>query len=168
MKVYIGADHRGFALKEQLKPWLTAQGHEVTDCGNTTLDANDDYPDFAFAVADAVVSQSEISLRETKDASSRAGLERGAAGIVICGSGAGVTIAANKVPGIRAVTAFTADEITRNRQHDDVNVLSLAADWTDEEQAKKIVAAFLSTAFYNEEKYVRRLKKIKDRETVRQ
>ncbi len=165
MKLYIGADHRGFALKESLKPWLTAQGHEVTDCGNTTLDANDDYPDFAFAVADAVVSQSEISLHETKAVSSRPALERGVAGIVICGSGAGMTIAANKVPGIRAVTAFTADEIARNRQHDDVNVLSLAADWTDEEQAKKIVTAFVSTAFYNEEKYVRRIRKIEKRES---
>ncbi|MBI5619395.1 RpiB/LacA/LacB family sugar-phosphate isomerase [Candidatus Gottesmanbacteria bacterium] len=152
MKVYIGADHRGYLLKEALRPWLITLGHEVVDCGNTKLDPEDDFPDFSFAVADAVA----------KAVSSRPALERGAAGIVICGSGGGVTIAANKVAGIRAVFARTPDEAVSNRQHNDINVLALAADRTGEEGAKTIITAFLTTSFLGEEKYVRRIKKIQE------
>lgn len=146
MKLFVGADHRGFQLKEQLKPWLAGLGHTVIDCGNTKLDPVDDFPDFSFAVADAVV----------KNLESR--------GIVICGSGGGVTIAANKVAGIRAVFARTPDEAGSNRQHNDVNVLALAADRTDEEKAKTIVTAFLTTPFDGGEKYVKRIGKIIKRE----
>ncbi|MEK7587703.1 MAG: RpiB/LacA/LacB family sugar-phosphate isomerase [Patescibacteria group bacterium] len=155
MKVFIGADHRGFPLKESLKPWLVSLKYDVVDCGNDHLDLTDDFPDFSFAVADNV----------SKNSFARPGLAKlNSAGIVICGSGAGVVIAANKVAGIRAALAYSPEEITRNRQHDDVNVLALAADWTDEAKAKDIVTAFLTTAFLGEEKYVRRIEKIKARE----
>lgn len=146
MRIFIGADHRGFALKESIKQFLVSLTHDVVDCGNDRLDPNDDFPDFSFAVADGVAQAS------------------GSRGIVVCGSGAGVVIASNKVAGIRAALAYSPEEITRNRQHDDINVLSLAADWTDEAKAKAIVTAFLTTAFLGEEKYVRRLKKIQARE----
>ena len=96
--------------------------------------------------------------------SSRPALERGAAGIVICGSGGGVTIAANKVAGIRAVCAQSSDEATSNRQHNDINMIALAADHTNEEEAKAIITAFLTTEFLGEEKYVRRISKIEARE----
>ncbi|MEK7119698.1 MAG: RpiB/LacA/LacB family sugar-phosphate isomerase, partial [Patescibacteria group bacterium] len=114
MKVFIGADHRGFPLKESLKPWLVSLKYDVVDCGNDHLDLTDDFPDFSFAVADNV----------SKNSFARPGLAKlNSAGIVICGSGAGVVIAANKVAGIRAALAYSPEEITRNRQHDDVNVL---------------------------------------------
>lgn len=148
MKVFIGADHRGFALKESIKQFLVSLTHEVVDCGNDHLDPNDDFPDFSFAVADCVTK------------------EEGSRGVIVCGSGAGVVIAANKVAGIRAALAYSPEEITRNRRHDDVNVLALAADWTDEAKAKEIVTAFLTTAFLGEEKYVRRIGKIRKRESV--
>lgn len=146
MNIYIGADHRGFALKEQLKLWLIQQKHDIVDCGNTVYDPLDDFPDFSFAVADHVA----------KDA--------GSLGILICGSGGGVTIAANKVKGIRCVTAAQIEDVKHNRAHDDANVLAVAANFTTEEEAKKLITVFLDTKFSGEEKYARRIKKIIDYE----
>ncbi len=146
MKIFIGADHRGFTLKEALKPWLTSLGHDVTDCGNTTLDPLDDYPDFTFPVADAVAN----------DSTSR--------GIVICGSGGGVTIAANKVKGIRCVLGINPADVTQNRTHNDINVLAIAADNASEEAAKQMITSFLTTAHSTEEKYGRRIQKIAEKE----
>ncbi len=153
MKVYIGADHRGFNLKEALKPWLIEQGYEVVDCGNTVFDPSDDFPDFSFAVADKVA----------EDLTSM--------GIIICGSGGGATIAANKVTGIRCTMGVHVGEVRHNRVHNNINMLSLGADHTTELVAKKLVEAFLTTPFGPEERFVRRLEKIKRREdskTVRQ
>ncbi len=146
MNIYIGADHRGFALKEQLKLWLTQQKHDVVDCGNTKLDPLDDFPDFSFAVAEKV-SQNPKSL-----------------GILICGSGGGVTIAANKVPGVRCVTASRVEDVKHNRAHDDANVLAVAANFTTEEEAKKFITLFLDTKFSGEEKYKRRISKMTEYE----
>ena len=146
MKIYIGADHRGFNLKETLKPWLVNLGHEVIDCGNSIYDKEDDFPDYAFAVSDKVAA--ELDSR----------------GLVICGSGAGVAIAANKVKGIRCATALLTADVRFNRTHDDINVLAVSADFTSEDQAKELVAAFLATAFSGEARHVRRLKKIAERE----
>lgn len=145
MKIFIGADHRGFALKEKLKPWLVSLGHEVIDCGAATYDKNDDYPDFSFAVAEGVAR------------------ERGM-GIVICGSGVGVTIAANRVPGARCSTGVSAIEITRGRQDDDLNILAISADYAKEDEAKAMITAFLTTPFVGDERHVRRLQKIAARE----
>ncbi len=146
MKVYLGADHRGFALKEKIKAWLLTQGHEGIDLGNTVYDQNDDYPDFAFAVAETVA----------KDNDSR--------GIVICGSGVGVTIAANKIGGARCSTGISPEEVKRGREDDDLNILAISADYTSEDQAKALAAAFLDTAFKGDERHVRRLNKIKQKE----
>ena len=146
MNIYIGADHRGFELKEQLKPWLMEEGHKVVDCGNTVLDPLDDFPDYSFAVAEQV-SDDPKSL-----------------GILICGSGGGVTIAANKVTGVRCVTASRAQDVKHNRAHDDANVLAVAANFTNAGDAKKLITAFLETKFSGEEKYKRRIAKIAEYE----
>ncbi len=148
MKIYLGADHRGFELKEHLKLWLIEEEYEVVDCGNVKYDPEDDFTDFSFAVAEKV----------QQDPQSR--------GIVICGSGAGVNIAANKVKGIRASTGINADEVRHARKHDDLNVLAISAEYSDFEQAKKMIIIFLTTPFQPEEKYVRRLDKIKQYESL--
>lgn len=142
MKIYIGADHRGFAFKEILKAWLEGQGHTVVDCGNLAHDPNDDYPQYAFAVAEAVAD----------DPSSK--------GLLVCGSGVGMTIAANKVKGIRASLATSAQEVEYARKHDDLNVLALSGDYMSEEDAQNFVLVFLNTSFSSEERYQRRLEQI--------
>lgn len=147
MKVFIGADHRGFDLKQQLIPWLQSEGHDVVDLGNSVQDPLDDYPDFSFAVADAVSADPDRSR-----------------GIIICGSGGGVTIAANKVRGIRCATASNLLEVKHNRMNNDVNMIALAADHTPPEEAKEFVTMFITTPFGGGEKYVRRIKKITERE----
>jgi ribose 5-phosphate isomerase B len=146
MTIYIGADHRGFHLKEKITLLLRDEGHDVHDCGDTVYDAEDDFPDFTFSVADKVMT----------DAGSR--------GIVICGSGGGVTIAANKVKGIRCATAVHVSDVKHNRESNDINVLSLSADFTDFDEAKELVRAFLHTEFGGEERCVRRLNKIASRD----
>ncbi len=146
MKLYIGADHRGFGLKEALKPWLATQGHDVVDCGNTSYDPEDDFPDFAFAVSDAVVNEPESR------------------GIVICGSAGGVTMAANKVNGIRCSVGVTTDDVRHNRAHDDMNVLAVASDFTSEAQAREMILVFINTPFDGAERFVRRIQKIHSRE----
>jgi len=142
MTVFIGADHRGYPLKEVLKTWVTELGYTVTDCGNTVLDPHDDYPDFAFAVAHEVASVKEHR------------------GIVICGSGAGVSIVVNKIDGIRAVLGVTPEQVHDARHDDDVNVIALASNYITEEQAKAIVKTFLETPFDPQERFIRRIEKI--------
>lgn len=146
MKVFIGADHRGFHLKESLKKSLRGADHDVTDCGASSYNVADDYPDFTFAVADAVVQH------------------EGSKGIVICGSGIGVTIAANKIKGIRAAFGMNKDVVEHSRMHDDCNILALSADHTTEDDAKKMTDVFFNTAFDSQERFTRRLKKIQVRE----
>jgi ribose 5-phosphate isomerase B len=143
MLIYIGADHRGFNLKETIKKSLKDEGYEVVDVGNNHYDEKDDYPDFAKLVAQ------EIS----KDSNSR--------GILICGSGVGVDIVANKFKGVRSALVSNSDQAYSSRNDDDANVLSLAADFLDEEQIKKILSTWLATPFANEENFRRRLEKIR-------
>ena len=142
MTIYIGADHRGFALKEYIQKYLSDAGHAVEDCGNTIEDSNDDYPDFARAVAERVAG------------------EAGTKGIILCGSGNGVAIVANKTRGIRAAVAMTAEQARRTRSDEDANIITLAADYVTEEQAREIIEAFLSTPFLDEERHLRRIGKI--------
>ena len=128
MFIALGADHAGFELKEALKPMLDARGVRWRDFG-TTSTTSVDYPDFASAVAGAVAS--------------------GAAdrGILVCGSGVGMAIAANKVPGIRAAAILDSDEGRLAREHNDINVLTLGARRTPVDQAGRIVDVFLDTPF---------------------
>ena len=152
MKIYIGADHRGFELKEELKLWLEAENHQVVDCGNNHYDKDDDFPDFSLCVAQKVVADEQKGKKQTR-------------GIVICGSGVGVNIAANKVRGARASTAINEDEVRHARKHDDLNILALSADYTSVSEAKTMIAIFLEEEFLPEERFVRRLNKIVELES---
>lgn len=157
MKVFVGADHRGFQLKEKLKPWLSGLGYEVIDCGNRMYDKADDYPDFSFAVADALA-------KEELEYSPKKGSTLLRAGIVVCGSGVGVTVAANKVRGARCSTGISVEEVRLGREDDDLNILAISANYTGEEKAKEMIRAFLTTPFKGDERHTRRLRKIVDRE----
>jgi ribose 5-phosphate isomerase B len=128
MKIVVGSDHAGFALKEQVRPILEAAGHEVVDVG-TDSEESTDYPIYAADAARMVASG---------DA------ERG---VLVCGSGVGVSIVANKVDGVRAVNAHDADEAEMSRRHNDANVLTLAGRRLENGNAKEIVERFLETDF---------------------
>lgn len=143
MKVYIGADHRGFSLKEELRPWLEEQAHEVTDVGAETYKDGDDYVDYARAVAKSVSS------------------DTGSRGIILCGSGVGVDIAANKIDGIRSGLGFSAEQVKSARNDDDINVLALPADTVNLDQAKEMIQTFLTTPFAHIDRYERRIEKLK-------
>jgi len=142
MTIYLGADHRGFNLKEYLKRYLAAKGYQAVDLGNAVYDKDDDYPNFAKLVAE------KISANPTDR------------GILICGSGAGMAIVANKFPGVRAALAVNAKQAFMERNDEDVNVLSLTAEFTTPEQAEQIVEVFLKTPFSTEERHRRRVGKI--------
>jgi len=141
--LYIGADHRGYKLKENLKAFLKDSVYDFADLGNNIFDPNDDYTDFAKAVAEKVSQDPQNNK-----------------GILICGSGVGVDITANKFRGIRSALADDIETARQSREHDDTNVLSLPADEVDFELAKKIISAWLQTPFSNGEKYKRRINKI--------
>jgi len=144
MIIYIGADHRGFKLKETLKRFLQESGYTVGDLGNAQYFEGDDYPDFAKLVAEKVSADA-----------------RSGRGIVICGSGVGVDVVANKFPNIRSALGFHPDQVVEARSNDDVNILSLAADFLEEDQAKKIVSVWLQTPFDGDERDKRRIEKIR-------
>lgn len=143
MLIYIGADHRGFAIKEYVKAFLKDAGYTVSDVGNATLDEGDDYVDFASKVAEHV----SVDYDRSK-------------GIVICGSGAGVTITANKYPNVRSAVALTPDQAYDLRNDDDVNILGIGANYTTPEAAKKIVVTWLQTPFAQEARFRRRIEKL--------
>ena len=143
MLIYIGADHRGFELKEILKKFLQENGYEVIDVGNDHYDTNDDYPDFA-ALAAHAVSQDSINRR----------------GILICGSGAGMNIVANKFESVRAVSINNSEQAKLSRNDGDSNIISLSADFIDKEKAEDILRVWLKTPFSGDERHKRRLKKI--------
>ena len=140
MKIALGADHAGVALKDEVKRALTEMRVEVTDFGTET-ETSVDYPDFARPVADAVASG-------THDR-----------GILVCGSGVGMAIAANKVAGVRAAHVLDVESARLSREHNDVNVLALAARVTAAPRALSIVKAFLETAFAGG-RHARRVTKI--------
>ena len=141
MRIVIGADHAGFPLKQELIVHLEADGHDVVDAGTNSTDPVD-YPDFAAAVSRAVVGGEA---------------ERG---IIVCGSGAGASIAANKITGIRC--AVVHDHYTANQavEHDDMNVLALGARVIGGATAMDIVDTFMRARFSGEERHVRRLRKV--------
>jgi ribose 5-phosphate isomerase B len=128
VKIAVGSDHAGFDLKEQVRPLLEEAGHEVVDVG-TDSDESTDYPLHAEAAARLVAS---------------GGVERA---VLVCGSGVGVSIVANKVDGVRAVNAHDPDEAEMSRRHNDANVLALAGRRLSGENARAIVERFLDTEF---------------------
>ena len=141
MRIALAADHAGYLLKDELKPRLSAQGHDVLDLG-TDSPAPVDYPDSAEAVANAI----------------RDG--RAERGIIVCGSGAGVSIAANKFPGIRAAVCHDCYTAHQAVEHDDMNVLCIGARVIGLAVALEIVSAFLGATFSAEERHQRRVGKI--------
>lgn len=145
MKIYIGADHRGFALKETLKKELTVRGVSFEDLGNPVFDADDDYPDFAMTVAKKV-AENPLENR----------------GMLLCGSGHGMDIVANRFSDVRAALCWRKEVALQSREHDDANVLVLPADWLSAEEATDLVFAWLGGPFGGEKRHVRRLKKIED------
>ena len=145
MQVFIGADHRGFSLKDDIKTYLLSKGYVVTDMGAHELDLNDDYTDFAFAVANEVAK----NISENR-------------GILICGSAMGMDVVANKVKGIRATVGYSKTSVEHARQSDDISIIALAGDVWKEREAEEIVDIFLSTSFSGEERHMRRLQKITD------
>lgn len=143
--LYIGADHAGFYLKEELKKYFKELGYEYEDLGNKELDPQDDYPDFALAVGKKVA-------------------ETGGKGILICATGSGMCIAANKVKGVRASVVWNDFTALQAREHNDTNILCLSGKAMDVEMAKKITRVWLETEFTGEERHVRRLGKIAEME----
>ena len=145
MKVYIGADHRGKTLATALVSWLEKE-HDVEFVGNHVDDPHDDYVDFAAAVG-RKVSADPTSL-----------------GVAICGSGVGMDIAANKITGVRATLGYAKDQVVAARNDDDTNVLALGSDFLKEDDAKELVEVFLKTPFAHEERFIRRVDKVKELE----
>lgn len=142
MKIFIGTDHRGYKLTRTLEAWLKKSGFPLVHAGAKKFDPKDDYVEYAQSVAEKVA--------ETEDGR----------GIVICGSGVGVDIVANKVRGIRCGLGFSQEQVKEMRSDDNVNVLALAADFTPSEKAEKLVKLFLETPFSGEERHKRRIEKI--------
>lgn len=128
MRVYLGADHAGFQLKEHVEAALLALGHEVTDVGTHAEDSVD-YPDYAAMVGQAVADG------------------RADAGVLVCGTGLGMAIAANKVEGVRAIQASDPEMARMSRLHNDANVITLPGRYISPERADEVLAAFLGTAF---------------------
>ena len=160
-KVFISSDHAGFALKQILIPYLQTLGHEVTDLGPATFEADDDYPMLIMPCAEAIAQSEGIAL-----------------GIVIGSSGQGEAIAANRIPTVRAAVFYGEgkavsgvdaegtpatdgyDIVRLGRMHNDANVLSLGARFITEEQAKKAVEIFLNTPFSTKERHQRRISEL--------
>lgn len=143
MKVATAGDHAGFELKQILAAEMRAAGHEVIDLGTDTGAIPSDYPDFAKLVGDAVAQG------------------RAERGVLVCGSGVGVSVAVNKIPGIRASLCHDTYSAHQGVEHDDMNVICLGARIIGRALASEIVTAFLKAQFSNEERHARRLEKTK-------
>ncbi len=149
MRIALGADHAGYSLKRTLAEFVRGLGHEVLDVGTYKLTPRDDYVDYAVAVGRSVASGNARR------------------GIVLCGSGVGATIAANKLKGIRACVCHDAYSARQGVEHDDVNVLVLGARVIGPALAETLVATFLSAVFTSEDRHVRRLNKVNLLDAVR-
>ena len=142
MRIAVGADHAGFHLKQHLCGWLSSRGHDVLDLGTTSTDPVD-YPDYAAAVGHAVLDG------------------RAERGLLICGSGVGASVAANKLPGVRAGMCHDTYSAKQGVEHDDINILVLGARVIGPSLAETLLEAFLAARFSNGERHLRRLEKIR-------
>ena len=146
MKIAIAADHGGFELKNNILSFLKEKEYDVLDLGNKKYDTSDDYPDFAIPLAKAIVDgQAEK-------------------GILICGSGVGACIAANKIKGARASVCHDVYSAHQGVEHDDMNILCLGARIIGNKLAEDLVFAFINAKFQTKERYIRRLEKVKNLE----
>ena len=146
MRIHLGTDHAGFEFKNALAAHLTSLGHDVVDHGAHEYDAEDDYPAFCIAAAEAVAA------------------EPGSLGIVIGGSGNGEQIVANKVLGVRAALAWSVEIAKLCREHNNANVIGLGARMHDQATAYAIVEAFIATPYSDAERHNRRIAQISDYE----
>ena len=145
MRIFIGADHRGFELKDKIIDYLHEKNIRIEDLGSYEYQKEDDYPDFAKKVVEAVLQEPEERL-----------------GIVICGSGVGTSIVANRYKKIRCGVALNKEQVAHAREKDHINILSLASDYFDFDQATQLINAFIDTPLTSEAKYLRRIKKIEE------
>lgn len=145
--IYFGSDHRGFGIKEELKQFIQNMEFRVVDFSSSSLDPEDDYVDIGLKVGEKVALENEL-------------------GVLICGSGVGMCVAANKVAGVRAGLCSSARQARRGREEDAMNVLCLSAELQSVEELEATIAAFLESEFVVEDKYVRRLNKIKKYENT--
>lgn len=145
--IYLGADHQGWRLKEKIKGWLSEDNYQWEDLGNKEYQEDDDYPDWAKKVGERVVK------------------EKGK-GILICGSGMGMSIAANKVKGVRAGLCTNEKQCRLAREDTEINILCLAAEIVSEEENKRILEVFLETVFSPTERHMRRINKIRKYEAT--
>ena len=141
MRIALGCDHGGFPLKARVASTVQAAGHEIVDCG-TDSDCSVDYPDYARKVAEVILAG------------------RADRGILLCGSGVGISVAANKIPGIRAGVCHDTYSAHQGVEHDDMNILCIGARIVGDELAVELVRAFVGASFTHEERHVRRLNKV--------
>lgn len=144
MKVFLGADHRGYELKEKIAKWLFEMEYPYQDLGAYHMDPNDSYTKYAEQVASLVAAN------------------KGSRGVLLCGSGVGVDVVANKFDGIRASIGKDVFQVEAGRNDDDMNILVIAADYTEEKDVKAMLISFLETKFSGKEKYERRLQEIEE------
>lgn len=142
MKIYLGADHRGYELKEKVARWLFEWKYDFLDVGAQSFDLTDDYTKYAGEAASLVAGNKDSK------------------GIILCGSGVGAVVVANKFDGVRAAIGKSAAQVRAGRNDDDMNILVIAADYTKEEEARKMLKSFLETDFAGEERHKRRLQDI--------
>jgi ribose 5-phosphate isomerase B len=141
MRIALGCDHGGFPLKQRIRTVIQSAGHDIVDCG-TDSDCSVDYPDFALKVGQAILAGQADR------------------GVLLCGSGVGISVAANKIPGIRAGVCHDIYSAHQGVEHDDMNVLCLGARIIGEEVAVELVRAFVDARFTREERHLRRLNKV--------
>jgi RpiB/LacA/LacB family sugar-phosphate isomerase len=143
MRIVVGADHRGYELKDEIADALRRAGHEVLDVGTNSPDSVD-YPDYARAVGEAITSR------------------RAKRGVLVCGSGVGASIAASKIRGVRAAVCHDTYSARQGVEHDDMNVLCLGSFVVDSKLAMELVNAFVGATLLDEERYHRRLRKVEE------
>lgn len=146
MRVILGADHGGWKIKEEIKVWLQGQALQVVDVGNSVLDPDDDYVDYAMK---AVVEKKEEDLL-----------------ILFCRNGMGMEIVANKRKGVRCGLGFGPEAVRRGRMDDDINALAIPADYCTDEGVKEMIKIFLTTEFANTERYRTRMEKLDKIESI--
>lgn len=144
MKIYIGSDHNGYQYKQDLTAALRNAGHEVIDDGNVIIDPNDDFPQFAGKVVNDLLVEADPDAK----------------GLLICGSGQGMCMAANRFKGIRASLCWNLEEARASRNDDDSNVLCLSSRYLSIDEAQTIVSTFLQTPFAGAPRFTRRIQEL--------
>ena len=144
MKVYIGADHNGFHLRNQVIAYLKRAGYDVVDDGDTQPDPDNDFPVFAQKVVKDVLTSEDADPR----------------GILLCGSGQGMCMAANRFKGVRALLGYNRESVRSARNDDDANILCLPANTLNKDELNVLVETFLSTPFANAPRFIRRIREM--------